>query len=128
MHPTPHITLAFALVLVAPCGLAGQALGGSIEDGPPATFPIDPEAAPRPVLRASRATGPIVIDGVVDEAAWAGAQVATDFIQSKPNTGYPATERTEVRFLYDDDKLYIGAVMYDETPGLLVAQRLELKA
>ena len=112
--------------LVSPGSLSGQARpDGNGEALGAEAFPIDPEAAPRPALRATRADGPITVDGRVDEEVWGLAEVATDFVQSKPNTGYPASERTEVRFLYDDERLYIGAIMYDREPELLVAQRME---
>ncbi|HEX2779670.1 MAG TPA: DUF5916 domain-containing protein [Gemmatimonadaceae bacterium] len=54
-----------------------------------------------------------MIDGAIDEAAWRNAQPATAFTQQDPHEGQPATQRTEVRFLYDGDALYIGARMYD---------------
>jgi hypothetical protein len=63
----------------------------------------------------------ISVDGILDETAWGTAQVATNFTQHTPDTGEPATERTEVRFLYDDNYLYIGARMYDSNPGQIAA-------
>src|SRR5690606_15304738 len=39
--------------------------------------------------------------------------VASEFIQAFPETGRRATQETEVRLLYDDENLYIGAVLYD---------------
>mgnify|MGYP001983451632 FL=1 len=89
-----------------------------------ASVPIDPETAPRPTLSALRAVGPITIDGRLDESSWANAAPATDFVQSTPRTGMPATERTEVRVLFDDNTLYIGAMMYDSEPDRIVAQRM----
>ena len=50
----------------------------------------------------------MVLDGRLDEPAWNLVQPASDFIQQDPVMGAPATERTEVRLLYDDDNLYIG--------------------
>jgi hypothetical protein len=100
---------------------AGAAGGESPED---TRWPIDPEAAPRPTLTAIPAGGAIDIDGVLDEAPWAAATPATDFIQSTPNTGHPASERTEVRVLYDDHALYIGAMLYDSDPGAIIAQQM----
>ena len=51
---------------------------------------------------------PIVIDGNLDEPEWSLAQPATGFIQQEPLMGEPSTELTEVRFLYDDENLYLG--------------------
>lgn len=55
----------------------------------------------------------ISIDGRLDEAAWSAATPATEFTQSQPIEGAAATQRTEVRFLFDGAALYIGARMYD---------------
>lgn len=63
----------------------------------------------------------ISVDGILDETAWGTAQVATNFTQHTPDTGKPATERTEVWFLYDDNYLYIGARMYDSNPNQIAA-------
>ncbi|HEX6164147.1 MAG TPA: DUF5916 domain-containing protein, partial [Vicinamibacterales bacterium] len=46
--------------------------------------------------------------GVLDEAAWSQAQVVDTFVQQEPQEGQPATDRTEVRVLYDQGHLYIG--------------------
>src|SRR2546423_9452848 len=68
---------------------------------------------PRPVARAALRQGEITIDGRVDEAAWAAATPITEFSQSSPDEGKPASQRTEIRILYDASALYIGARMYD---------------
>jgi hypothetical protein len=68
---------------------------------------------PVPAARAAARSGPIILDARLDEAAWAAATPVTEFIQFDPDEGRPASERTEVRFLFDDDALYIGARMFD---------------
>ena len=85
---------------------------------------IDPEGLPRPELRLTASTG-IRIDGRMDEEAWATARVLTDFIQSEPDGGSPASERTEVRFTYDRNYLYVGAEMFDRDPAGIVPGGLE---
>jgi hypothetical protein len=62
------------------------------------------------------------VDGVLDEPAWVRAPKATDFVQRAPNPGQPATERTEVAVLYDDDALYVGFRCYLRDPSALVAR------
>ena len=42
-----------------------------------------------------------VIDGVLDDPVWQGAALIDEFVQQEPDEGAPATERTEVRVLYD---------------------------
>ncbi len=86
---------------------------------------IDVEAAPRPETTATRARGPITIDGVLDEATWADAPVIDRFTQSRPDRGLPLTEATEVRLLYDDETLYIGVEMWDRSPDRLTIPSLE---
>lgn len=65
--------------------------------------------------------GTINIDGRLDEEAWNLADVATGFTQTTPNPGEPATEKTEVWVLYDNNAIYIGARMYDSAPDSIAA-------
>ena len=63
-------------------------------------------------LHISRATSPIVVDGVADEAAWQAAEVATDFWMVLPMDTSRAHVRTDVRMAYDDHNMYLSAVCY----------------
>ena len=89
---------------------------------PPASIaPIDYDTAHLSrILQAVRADGPIVLDGRLSEASWSRAVPATDFTQRQPRTGAPASQETEVRILYDDDNLYIGAICHDTEPSRIV--------
>jgi hypothetical protein len=49
---------------------------------------------PVPSARAVRRSGPIAIDGKLDEAAWKDATPVTDFTQIDPDMGKPASQRT----------------------------------
>src|SRR4051794_29042856 len=64
-------------------------------------------------LIATRAMRPPVIDGRLTDECWTTAQPAGDFIQQDPEEGKPASEHTEVRFVYDDDALYVGIRAFD---------------
>ncbi len=75
-------------------------------------------------VTAVRISEPIVIDGALDEAAWALAEPAVDFYQQFPDEFAPASERSEVRFLYDSEMLYIGAMLYDDEPNRLIIDSL----
>lgn len=77
-----------------------------------------------PVIHAMRADSALVVDGALDEAAWAKAQLAGEFHQIEPDEYAPASEATEVRVLYDDVHLYIGARMYDSAPATINAKQL----
>ena len=74
---------------------------------------------------ATRATGPISINGVLDEPAWANAPVAHDFIQNDPREGEPATHDTEVRVLLDDQAIYFGVFAKDAEPGAIIISDLK---
>ena len=77
------------------------------------------------MLHATRASGPIALDGVLDEAAWRDAPTAKGFVQNEPKEGQPATFDTEVRVLYDDEALYFGVFAHDDEPGALVVSDLK---
>ena len=47
------------------------------------------------------------IDGLLDDAVWQTAPVATNFIQNFPKAGELATVKTEVRILYDNSSIYL---------------------
>ena len=59
---------------------------------------------------------PPVLDGILDEDVWLDAGLVSDFVQQEPNEGAPASERTEVRLLYDAQSLYLGVRAYDSSP------------
>ncbi len=67
------------------------------------------------------ADGAIRVDGRLDDPAWEQAPVVNDFTQKEPVEGAAATERMEVKFVYDDGALYVGARMYSGTPSAIQA-------
>ena len=64
------------------------------------------------------------IDGVMDDAVWERAAFIDEFIQQEPNEGAPATERTEVRLLYDGSSLYVGVQAFDSDPNGIIATEM----
>ncbi len=75
---------------------------------------------PAKALRAVRLQGELRLDGRLDEGSWKAAPFATGFRQQWPKFGRPASLPTEVRVLYDDHFLYVGARMLhppDRSPG-----------
>ena len=62
-------------------------------------------------LRAIRTTEHIELDGKLDEPIWASAPVASGFTETWPVYGNPSILPTEVKILYDDHFLYVGARM-----------------
>lgn len=103
MQPRPSVAVAVLAVLLAlslPDTAVSQQTTLSQND-------------PRPSARAAAREGTIAIDGRVDDAAWAAATPITEFVQQRPEEGKSASERTELRILYDDGAIYIGARMFD---------------
>jgi hypothetical protein len=61
-----------------------------------------------------------MIDGLLNEGAWLKAIPLDGFIQAEPRQGQPASQRTEVRILYDDNAIYVGAILHDTDPSQIV--------
>jgi len=80
-----------------------------------------------PSLRAVRLSteSAIRVDGLLDEPEWRSAPAASDFSQREPLEGASATERTEVRVVYDATTLYIGVHAKDSNPDRLIARILQ---
>ncbi len=107
-------------VLSAPLAFA---LVATLQNPPPSprdSAPADRHAA-APSITAARVQGTIAVDGRLDESSWAQAQPASEFTQTDPAEGQPATERTEVRVLIGDDALYVGARLHDREPSRIKA-------
>ncbi len=103
----PHIALAFVLSAVFTVGFPEAAGAGQSQTAPQAA------AAPRKQARAVRVPpGAIRFDGRTDEVVWQTADPVSDFVQAEPVEGAAPTDRTEVRFAYDDASLWIGARMF----------------
>jgi hypothetical protein len=109
--------------MVLPLTLSAQRSDGSSSSTPSSRENFGHKVAV-PSAMAARRTSPIVLDAKLDEAAWQSAQPITDLKQVDPDEGKPASQRTEVRFLFDDDALYIGAKMYDTEGAKGVTTRL----
>jgi len=76
-------------------------------------------------IRAVRIDVPVVLDGLLNEPVWNEAEPVSDFTQRELHEGEEATEKTEVRVLYDKDNLYIGVVCYDSEPGRIIHKELK---
>ncbi|MBU2098498.1 MAG: hypothetical protein KKD00_07025, partial [Gammaproteobacteria bacterium] len=84
----------------------------------------------RPSMQATRLPegAEIELDGMLDEGVWALAQPITEFRQQEPVEGGVPSEPTEVRILFDDEALYIGAMLYDSDPDGILAYQLQRDA
>ena len=75
-------------------------------------------------LQAQSTSQSIIIDGKLDETAWENAPIASDFIMFEPDNGKPIPEsqKTEIKVIYNNDAIYIGAMMYDNEPGKILKE------
>ena len=83
-----------------------------------------PAGAREKSVRIVRAATPPVIDGVLDDDAWQLASQVEDLHEIQPTEYAPASERTVVYLMYDEDALYIGARLYDRDPSGVTARIL----
>ena len=77
-----------------------------------------------PQLRAFILNGSTIdLDGRISEEIWESADPISDFTQQDPMEGGAPSYPTEIRVLYDEDNLYIGAIVYDDPNEVLAYQR-----
>lgn len=77
---------------------------------------------PNQVARAVRTENPPKINGILDDACWDEAEMITGLTQYDPDYGKPASQPTFVYILYDNEAIYIGAMMYDSSPDSILTQ------
>lgn len=106
--PRTIFSLAIVLLTGAPVALQGQQQ--TVVDSRDRT------------ATATRLEGTIAVDGRLDESDWQRAEVVTGFTQREPDEGEPAMESTEVRILYDDENVYLGARMFDADTSRIARQ------
>ncbi|MGI9531777.1 DUF5916 domain-containing protein [Lutimonas sp.] len=78
-------------------------------------------------LQAIRIQEAPVIDGKLNDKAWENTVVAKDFVMFRPGDGDPEpdTQKTEVKIVYDDQAIYIGAYLFDANPDKIMRQLSE---
>ena len=79
------------------------------------------EAQTKKTYQITRAQKAPTIDGVLNESIWNNLQIATDFIQFRPDIGKsPVKEkRTEIKMCYDDEAIYVSAYLYDKSEDIM---------
>ena len=81
----------------------------------------NPNVNNRPSARAHSLAETPVIDGdVLNEELWKNLTPIDQLVQTKPNAGFPASEKTEIRIGYTATTFYLSVVCYDGTPEKLV--------
>jgi hypothetical protein len=69
-------------------------------------------APTRPVYEVWRATQPIRVDGILDEAAWAKTPLLGPLVNNRDGSASPL--KSECRVLYDDNFLYFASRFQDD--------------
>jgi hypothetical protein len=73
-------------------------------------------------IGALRVVEEISIDGSLSEIGWSQAESANGFINYSPLPGTEPTQDTDVKILYDDDAIYIGAFLWDDDPASILRE------
>jgi len=89
-----------------------------------ASSALHAQEAAQPTAEATRIAQSPVVDGRLDDPAWQTATPINTLRQRDPVQGELSTELTEVRIVYDDSQLYIGASMTDNEPAQIRATEL----
>ena len=61
---------------------------------------------------------PVKIDGKQNDAAWANVAIINDFIIAAPDFGKQTTKKTDVKIVYDNEAVYVLAIMYDDVKNI----------
>ena len=116
--PIPRAApLSVALGLLLASAVVTQAQG---VQAPPISSPASGTPSARRVANATKVVEAPVIDAEMGDPVWRQATPLVDFVQTEPQEGQPASERTEVRLLYDDTYIYVGVWCYDSAPSQIV--------
>lgn len=111
---TPTPSCLSCLMLTAAVLVAAQDAGAQIE-GP------DRIEARAPSISLPRATGPVEVDGILDEPAWDDAARVPISYEWFPGDNLLAPVETEVLLHYDDEALYVGFRAFDPDPSRIRA-------
>jgi hypothetical protein len=89
-------------------------IDGSPPPVPPAMITRDDRN--RPTVRAIKLSGPLTLDGVLDEVVYEEFEPFGGFVQVVPDFGAPASERTDAWVSYDSTTIYVSARVHDSAP------------
>ncbi len=76
-------------------------------------------------ITASSTDLPVKKDGLLTESAWKAAVPVSGFTQRELQEGEKATEKTEVRVIYDKENIYVGIKCYDSEPDKIINKELK---
>ena len=110
--------LVFTFLIVFPAIICPPAYAAAIE----ASAEMSRGEEKKVPLKVPFAASAIVVDGVVDEAAWEQALVIELKYEVQPGENVPPSVRTEVLLTYDRRKLYVAFRCYDTNPSAVRAR------
>ncbi len=132
MGPRTIACLAVLAVCAAAAADAGQAAASAelpfaIDGPPPPALPerIARDDAGRATIRTIRLAEPLRVDGRLDEAVYQQEQPVSDFIQTDPIEGGPATEKTELWVMFDRENVYVAFRVFESQPERRVANVMQ---
>ena len=76
-------------------------------------------------LRAMQYSGPIKLDGILNEPCWSEAMKIENFTQREQNEGEPATEKTKIAVVYNTNEIYFGIWCFDSQPDKVSTQQMK---
>jgi Carbohydrate family 9 binding domain-like len=113
-HPVRR-ALSFVLLLLFPLATVIEAREDNAE--------LSTDAVQVSATRIGEDLAPPSIDGKVIDEAWLKVAPYSTFTQTDPIEGAPATERTEVRVLFDKTSVYIGIICFDSEPDKIIVNQ-----
>ena len=108
--PLLHLTAGIYLVLLCPSLSPAQ--------------PIVRDGSGGAVVRATRVTRPVVIDGRLDDEVYRDIAPITELIQQEPRSGEAISEQTEVWLMFDDENIYVACRCWDDNPDRIISNEM----
>ena len=102
------------------------AVSADFDGAPPPALPatISRDGQGRTTVRAVRLQEPLRLDGSLDEAIYRTLTPMSDFVQTEPQAGAPATERTEVWITFDAENVYVALRATESQPQRMVVNEM----
>jgi hypothetical protein len=126
------VCLAVLAVCAATAADAGQAAASAelpfaIDGPPPPALPdrIARDDEGRATIRTIRLAEPLRIDGRLEESVYQQERPVSDFIQTDPIEGGPATEKTELWVMFDRENVYVAFRVFESQPERRVANVMQ---